>query len=113
MSSATDTTIAGLSSYTGASDQLWVFWPTGLGAHWIVNVGTGMALDDHGGGGIGVHIQQWSWSSGSSHQLWTVTAASSLGAPIANGTYQIGASSGYALDDPSGGGPGTTPDLWP
>jgi Ricin-type beta-trefoil lectin domain-like len=73
MSAALDTTIAGLSSYTGSSDQLWVFWPTGLGPYWVVNVGTGMALDDHGGGGVGVQIQQWTWNSGNNHQYWTLT----------------------------------------
>ena len=54
MSSTTNTTIAALSTYTGASDQLWAFWPTGAGSYSVVNVGTGMVLDDNGTG-AGVH----------------------------------------------------------
>jgi hypothetical protein len=73
MSATQDTTIAGISSYTGSTDQLWVFWPTGLGSYSVVNVGTAMALDDNGGGGVGVQIQQWTWNSPNDHQEWTIT----------------------------------------
>jgi hypothetical protein len=113
MTSAANTTLAGLSTYAGSSDQLWAFWPTGLGSYWVVNVGTGMALDDHGGGGIGVQLQQWTWSTGSTHQNWTFAATSSIHAPVADGIYEIAAGSGYALDDPGGGGGGTVPDQSP
>jgi hypothetical protein len=75
MSATPNATIAALSSYTGASDQLWVFWPSGNGlAYGIINVGIGMALDDHAGGGLGVQLQQWTWAN-NGHQQWTVTPA--------------------------------------
>jgi hypothetical protein len=75
MSSMPNSTIAALSGYTGANDQLWVFWPSGNGsAYGIVNVGTGLAADDHGGGGVGVQIQQWVWNN-NSHQQWALTPA--------------------------------------
>jgi hypothetical protein len=73
MSSTPNATFAPLSSYTGADNQLFVFWPQGNGsAYSIINVGTGMAVDDHGGGGLGVQLQQWVWTNNNNHQQWTL-----------------------------------------
>jgi hypothetical protein len=116
-SSTGNTTMAPLAAYTGADDQLWVFWPMGGGYYSILDVGTNMAMDDFGGN-IGVSVFQWGWQNDeveigvrtNTHQLWTLTPTSSISAPVANNIYALVDHAGYALDDPSGGGSGTVPD---
>jgi len=99
MSSTPNTNIAGLAAYTGASTQLWVFWPMGSGAYSVINVSTGMVLDSNGGG-AGAKIRQWAWTSANANQLWTnVTDTLSLGL-VAN--YLFDETSGTTSVDSSG-----------
>jgi hypothetical protein len=73
VSSTPNITIAALSSYTGADSQLFIIWPSGNGSSYgLVNVGSLLCVDDHGGGGLGVQLQQWSWAN-NSHQQWLIT----------------------------------------
>jgi hypothetical protein len=106
-SGTTSGQIAGLSSYTGASDQLWTFSPT-AGRYSLVNVGTGLFLDANGGG-PGTPCHEWPWAN-NSNQSWNLTAKSSVLPPLSNGLYSFVNVTGSALDDPSGGGAGTVPD---
>ncbi len=102
MTSSSNTTLAGLASYTGSTSQLWTFWSAGSGQYYVLNVGQGMALDNNNGGGAGVQLDQWACSI-TTHQQWTLTATSGITAPVANGTYELVDQNSYALDDPSGG----------
>ena len=104
-------TIAALSSYTGASNQLWSFAAIGGNTYGVVNVGTGLVLDDHGGG-AGTVCNQWNWA-GTPHQLWTVVATSAALPPLANGVYRFVNAAGFALDNPSGDGAQATANQIP
>jgi hypothetical protein len=109
-SGTTNGTLAALSSYTGAANQLWWFAPAGGGAYSLVSAGTRLVLDDNGGSGGGCDQRQW---AGTIDQIWTVTAASAAAPPFANGVYRFIDNAGFALDDPSGDSAGTTPDQVP
>ena len=98
-------TIAALSSYTGASSQLWSFSPT-VGGYNVVNAGSGLVLDA-AGGGQGTPCHQWGWLN-NSNQAWTLAATSAVAPPIPSGAYVFVSGAGFALDDPSGGA--VTPD---
>jgi hypothetical protein len=100
--------IAGLSSYTGASDQLWGFSPVS-GRYSVYNIGTGLRLDSNGGG-LGTTLNQWEATNEAMNQLWNLTAMSSISPPLSNGVYSFVNTAGLALDDPGGGGAGTIPD---
>ena len=102
-----------LTTYTGATTQLWTFTTNGSGYN-IVNAGSCLALDDGGGGTslpINVSATTFSTSTVTSH-YWTLTTSSSITAPIADGTYEFLDSAGYSLDDESGGGAGTAVGQW-
>jgi hypothetical protein len=99
-SGTTSGTLAPLSSYTGADTQLWIFAPLGGGTYSVVNAGTGLLLDDNGGNpASGTVANQWQWAT-TTHQMWTVTAASEVAPPVANGVYHFIDAPGFALDDP-------------
>jgi hypothetical protein len=105
---------ATLTTYTGATTQLWTFTTNGLGYN-IVNVASCLALDDEGGGTslpIAVDATTFSSTAATNH-YWTLTTSSSLTGPIATGTYEFLDSAAYALDDESNGGAGTTVGQWP
>jgi hypothetical protein len=63
--------IGALSSYTGTDNQLWKFVPAGSYYN-LMNVGTGLALDDHYGDS-GVVPYQWPLDSTNANQRWTIT----------------------------------------
>jgi hypothetical protein len=113
-SGTTNGTLAPLSSYTGADNQLWSFATLGGGTYAVVNAGTGLLLDDNGGNsGSGTVCNQWGWGS-TLHQMWTVTTASKVAPPIANGVYHFVDAPGFALDDRgSEDGGATSPDQIP
>ena len=102
-----------LQTYTGATTQLWGFTTNGSYTN-IVNIGSCLAMDDESGGTIlptAVDATTFS-NQTNTNQSWTLTLASSIAAPLANGTYQFLDSAGYSLDDSSGGGAGTTVGQW-
>ena len=102
-----------LQTYTGAATQLWGF--TTIGSYYeIVNTGSCLAMDDKGGSGslpIAVNASTFN-SQTNVNQSWTLTPASSIIAPLANGTYQFLDAAGYSLDDESGGGAGAFVGQW-
>ena len=91
-----------LASYTGADDQLWVFQANGSGYN-VLNVQTGQAIDD-GGGGLNISVVSWKYDAGNGNQLW------SLARLIPAGSYALFDSVGFALDDPGGDDAGAVPD---
>lgn len=99
MSATPNTTLAGLASYTGATTQLWVFWPATSSTYLLINVGTGMVLDDSGGGAA-VQMHQWAWTNGNPNQLWTPVTAPYAAGMIAR--YQFNESSGTTSVDATG-----------
>jgi hypothetical protein len=65
--------LATSSTYTGATNQLWSFVPAAGGTYFLVNAGTGLVLDDNGGG-VGAGCHQWGWGLGAApNQNWTVS----------------------------------------
>jgi hypothetical protein len=57
-----------------AVDQLWTFVSAGGGGYYVVNVGTGLLLDDNSGG-AGVVCNQWGWQPDSApNQSWTLVS---------------------------------------
>ena len=68
-----------LATYTGATNQLWMF--QGVGSlDFVVNVATGQAMDDWGGGS-GVAVGQWQFLTPNTNREWTVTAVNANLAP--------------------------------
>jgi subtilase family serine protease len=59
-----------LQSYTGANNQLWNFRANGSNYN-LINVGTGQAMDDWGGG-AGVIVGQWTADAYNANQTWTL-----------------------------------------
>ena len=102
-----------LQTYTGASTQLWAFTTNGSYTN-IVNIGSCLAMDDEGGGtGLPIAVDATTFSNQTdTNQSWTLTLASSITAPLANGTYQFLDAAGYSLDDTNGGGNNTVVDQW-
>lgn len=97
-----------LQSYTGASNQLWIFASNGAQYN-IINASTQQAMDSNGGG-TGHQVIQYTWSITNANQTWTLINRSTIVPLVANGTYAFVDTAGYALDDPNGGGSGTVPD---
>ncbi|HWY31695.1 MAG TPA: RICIN domain-containing protein, partial [Candidatus Acidoferrum sp.] len=96
-----------LQNYTATPNQLWSFTPNGSSYN-IINIGTGQAIDEYGGYQAGTVGQYWVSFHNSINQQWTLIPA------IANGTYNIiNQTSGFALDDPNGGGSGSGTDQQP
>ena len=100
-------------TYTGAATQLWGFTTNGSYTN-IVNTASCLALDDEGGGTtLPSAVDATTFSNQpNTDQSWTLTLASSIAAPLANGTYQFLEAAGYSLDDSNGGGAGTEVGQW-
>lgn len=69
-----------LTSFTGASDQLWTIQPDGGTYDNVVNMATGQGMDDWGGGS-GTPVGQWNMGGNNTNRDWTITAVSA--APFA------------------------------
>jgi len=83
----------------GAADQLWQLTANGSYVN-IINLASGLALDDNDGGGEGTSVLNCSLGTTNQSQLWTLPSVSSLAPPIADGTYAFIDGAGFALDDP-------------
>ena len=87
-----------LQDYSGASEQLWTFTPSGTKYN-IRNVGSGENMDDWGGGTNKV-VGQWDADSAKANQLWQLIGVGRTSTPttengtIVNGTYEFNCPSG-------------------
>lgn len=79
--------------YGGGNDQKWTVTANGNGYYRIINVNSGLALDNPSGSTTqGTVLQQWSWSSGNYNQEWAINN-------LGNGSYSvINRASGQAMN---------------
>jgi glucosylceramidase len=93
----------------GDPDQQWTLGDAGSGYFNLIDVNSGLALDDtNGSTANGTQMQQWSiGGTGDTNQQWQIT-------PLGNGYYTIiNRTSGLALDLTGGGiGDGTAIQQW-
>jgi glucosylceramidase len=95
-------------THDGDPDQQWTLLDAGNGYYNLVDVNSGLALDDtNGSTSNGTQMQQWALGVGNSNQQWQITS-------LGNGYYTLtNRTSGLMLDLANGGlGDGTAIQQW-